>query len=71
MPEKLKVPCPSCTFRGPVWLDDTKTCIYCDTTWRLDDDEIWGVVPWESWLENGMILRDELPDLCGKAIGVV
>jgi len=70
MPDKI--PCPSCTFRGPVWLGEDRSCVYCGMTWEQQTlDEVWDLVPWEWWLEYEMIKVDELPDLCRKAIGVV
>lgn len=62
---KIKLPCPSCTFRGPVWLDDNHHCVYCDTTYAPGDDDyawIWRVVPLEWWLEERMIKAGDIPD---------
>lgn len=66
----MPVPCPSCTFRGPVWLSKDGTCVYCEETWQPDEngwDWIWEVVPWEWWLEYGMIHINALPEGCQDA----
>ena len=58
-----KLPCPSCTWRGPQWLEN-HYCVYCKHTYQPGSDNyawIWRVVPWEWWLEDGKITEDELP----------
>jgi len=63
-PERIQVPCPSCTFRGPVWLYADGSCVYCGETWDQEAQaQVWDVVPWEWWLEAGMIRHDELPEV--------
>lgn len=61
MANELKIPCPSCVLRGPVWLDANRTCAYCGRTWANPDVSIWGMVPLEWWLEEGMIDEAEIP----------
>lgn len=59
-----KLPCPSCTNRGPVWLDKNHRCVYCKYTYQPGSDNyawIWRVVPLEWWLEEGMITREQIP----------
>lgn len=61
----IKIPCPSCVFRGPVWLDENYKCVYCETTYEPGPDNyqwIWRVVPVEWWLEEGMINEAQIPE---------
>ena len=60
-----KLPCPSCTWRGPQWLDENHYCDYCHHAYTPGSDNyvwIWKAVPWEWWLEWEMITEEELPD---------
>lgn len=62
MMKTAKVPCPHCVFRGPVWLDENRKCVYCKEVQPAHLDEwIWRAVPWEWWLEEGMISEDRIP----------
>lgn len=59
-----KIPCPSCTWRGPVWLDENRYCIYCCTTIPAGNNNYewcWNVSPVGWWLEDGMIKADDIP----------
>lgn len=62
MSNELKVPCPSCVLRGPVWLDENRKCAYCKRVWANPDVSIWSMVPLEWWLEEGMIDEAEIPE---------
>lgn len=55
------VPCPACTFRGPVWLDEKRQCRYCRQTWAQSDSEIWAMIPLKWWLDEEMISEDKIP----------
>lgn len=58
----IKIPCPSCVFRGPVWLDKNRECVYCGQVWANSDLSIWTIVPWQWWLEEGMINEAKIPE---------
>lgn len=59
---KIKVPCPYCVLRGPVWLDVNRKCVYCEEIITASDDWIWRAVPWAWWLEEGMIKEGAIPE---------